>query len=216
MNQGKVSQVKQETPATPEAAETGGTGIISTGELGAVSSPGPGDTGGFFNMSSGLGPIGHHSWSKSRRTWVPSAVGPHPMLEVRVMVDKESYSMRRLPTPKHTQVRRMEALADSGAQMVVMGHEHAEMLGIKCSEYLPAAMHIHVADSRSKGAAGMAILELSAKSLDGTVHTTWQQAYIMDGAEHLYLSYEALRELGSLSESFPKAEGEPGGESVRG
>ena len=134
-------------------------------------------------------------------------MGPHPMLEVRVMVDKESYSMRRLPTPKHTQVRRMEALADSGAQMVVMGHEHAEMMGIKCSKYLPAAMHIHVADSRSKGAAGMAILELSAKSLDGTVHTTWQQAYIMDGTEHLYLSYEALRELESLSESFPKAEG---------
>ena len=91
--------------------------------------------------------------------------------------------------------------------MVVMGHEHAEMLGIKHSEYLPAAMHIHVADSRSKGAAGMAILELSAKSLDGTVHTTWQQAYIMDGAEHLYLSYEALRELESLSESLPKAKG---------
>ena len=158
-------------------------------------------------MSSGLGPIGHHSWRKTRRTWVPSAVGPHPMLEVRVKVDKESYSMRRLPTPKHTQIRRMEALADSGAQMVVMGHEHAEMLGIKCSEYLPAAMHIHVADSRSKRAAGMAILELSAKGLDGVVRTTWQQAYIMDGAEHLYLSYEALRELESLSENYPKAEG---------
>ena len=158
-------------------------------------------------MSSGLGSIGHHSWNKSRRTWVPSAVGPHPMLEVRVMVDKESYSMRRLPTPKHTHVRRMEVLADSGAQMVVMGHKHAEMLGIKHIEYLPAAKHIHVADSRSKGAAGMAILELSAKGLDGVVHTTWQQAYIMDGPEHLYLNYEALRELESLSENFPKAKG---------
>ena len=112
-------------------------------------------------MSSGLGPIGHHSWSKSRRTWVPSAVGPHPMLEVRIMVDKESYSMRRLPTLKHTQVRRMEALADSGAQLVVMGHEHAEMLDINHNKYLPAAMHIHVADSRSNGAAGMAILGAS-------------------------------------------------------
>ena len=29
----------------------------------------------------------------------------------------------------------------------------------------------------------------------------------MDGAEHLYLSYEALRELESLSENFPKAKG---------
>ena len=105
----------------------------------------------------------------------------------------------------------MEVLADSGAQMVVMGHKQAEMLGIRSSEYLPAAMHIHVADSRSKGAAGMAILEISAKSLNGTAHTTWQQAYIMDGAEHLYLSHEALRELGSLSESFPKAQGNQDG-----
>ena len=102
MNQGKVSQVKQETPETPEAAETGEAGTISTGQLGAVSSPGPGDTGGFFNMSSGLEPVGHHSWTKARKAWVPSAVGPHPMLEVKVMVDKESYSMRRLPTPRHT------------------------------------------------------------------------------------------------------------------
>ena len=133
------------------------------------------------------------------------------MLEVKVTVDKESYNMSRLPTTRHTQVRRMEALADSGAQMVVMGHKQAEMLGIRCSEYLPAVMNIHVADSRSKGAAGMAILEISAKSLDGTKHKTLQQAYIMDGTEHLYLSHEALRELGSLSESFPKAHGNQGG-----
>ena len=123
--------------------------------------------------------IGHHSWNKTRKAWVPSDVGPHPMLEVKVMVDKESYSMRRLPTPRHTQVRRVEALADSGAQMVVMGHKQAEMLGIRCSEYLPAAMHIHVADSRSKGAADMAIHESLPRALmelptqPGNKPTSW-------------------------------------------
>ena len=52
-------------------SRNGGAGTISTGQLGAVSSPGLGDTGGFFTMSSGLEPIGHHSWNKARKPGCP-------------------------------------------------------------------------------------------------------------------------------------------------
>ena len=57
----------------------------------------------------------------SQDVWLPS----------KVKVDSESYT-------RHTQARNMCALADSEAQMVMMGPTHSAMLGIKEKEYLPA------------------------------------------------------------------------------
>ena len=151
--------------------------------------------------------IGHHTWDRRRRAWLPSKVAPHPEASVRVSVDKDSYSMRGLPAPSHTQTRKMFALADTGAQMVVMGRRQAEMLGIRERDYLPAKMKIQVANNRTATTLGLAILEISVV---GSSKTTWQQAYIIEGADRLYLSHEALKELDCLPEDFPGGAGQEG------
>ena len=120
--------------------------------------------------------------------WIPGKV-PHPLVRVRVEVDGSSYSSRNLPTPRRTQTRNMLALANRGAQMVVMGHKHAALLGFQETEYLFAKMTIQVADNRTTRVLGMAILKITTV---GTNRTTRQQAYIMEAGDQLYLSHQAL------------------------
>ena len=97
----------------------------------------------------------------------------------------------------------MSALADSGAQMVVMGPTHAAMLGMKEKEYLPVKMTIKVGDNRSTKVLGMAIIVIT---IIGSNRTSRQQAYIMETEDQLYLSNQALPGLGCLPENYPEAE----------
>ena len=97
----------------------------------------------------------------------------------------------------------MFALADSRAQMVVIGPTHAPMLGIKKKEYLPAKMTIQVADNWSTMVLGMAIIKITTV---GRNRTTQQQVYIMETGNQVYLSHQALRDLGCLPKNYPEAE----------
>ena len=53
----------------------------------------------------------------------------------------------------------MLALADIGAQMMVMGPKHAAWLGVKEAEYLPTKITIKVADNWTTRVLGMAVTE---------------------------------------------------------
>ena len=61
------------------------------------------------------------------------------------------------------------------------------MLGIKEQDCLPAKMKIKMAHNRTANTLGLVILEVSVV---GSSKTTWQQAYIIEGDDCLYLSHE--------------------------
>ena len=70
--------------------------------------------------------IGHPTWDRRRRAWLPSKVAPHPEVSVRVSVNKQSYFLRGLPAPSHTKIRKMLLLAMTfnvrcGAGLATMG-----------------------------------------------------------------------------------------------
>ena len=50
----------------------------------------------------------------------------------------KSYTRKMLNTTRHTLIMNISVVADSGAQMVLMGPKHAEILDIKVKEYIPA------------------------------------------------------------------------------
>ena len=97
-------------------------------------------------------------------------VTPHPLVRVRVEVDGSSYSSRNLMAPRHTQTRNMSALADSGAQIVVMGPKHMALLGFKETEYLPTKMTIHVADNITTRVLGLAICKMTTVGTNRMTH----------------------------------------------
>ena len=147
---------------------------------------------------------GHHVWSRSAQKWIPSRMKPHPKLRVRVTVSKTDYKIRGFPAPACHQAQEMEALADTGAMMVVLGLQEAVQLGVRREELLPTMVTIQVANGEMVKALGMILLVISCKDEAGVLRTMRQQAYVIDGAGQLFLSHEALEELGCIKgEVFP-------------
>ena len=152
----------------------------------------------FMTMSTA--DVAHYIHDRKEDMWLPGKMTPHPLVRVRVEVDRSSYSSRNLTTPRPTQIRNVLALADSGAQMVVMSPKHAALLGVKETEYLPTKMSIQMAESSTTRVLGMAILKITTV---GTNRTTRQQAYIMEAGDQLYLSHQ---DLDCLPENYPEAQ----------
>ena len=121
-------------------------------------------------------------------------VTPHPLVRVRVEVDGSSYSSRNFVANPNREL----ALANSRAQLVVMGPKHAALLGVKETQYLPAKKTIQVADNRTPRVLGTAILEMT---IVGTNRTTRKQAYFMEAGDQLYLSLKTFWDLGRLLEN---------------
>ena len=72
-------------------------------------------------------------------------------------------------------------------------------------ELLPTTVTIQVVNGEVVRALGMLLLVISCKDEAGVMHTTRQQAYVMPGARQLFLSLEALEELGCIrGKVFPK------------
>ena len=89
--------------------------------------------------------------------------------------------------------------------MVVLGVMEMGRLGVKESELLPTSVMIQVANGKVVEALGMLLLVISCEDEAGVLCTTRQQAYVMLGAKQLFLSHEALEELGCIrGEVFPK------------
>ena len=83
--------------------------------------------------------------------------------------------------------RELEALADTGAMMVVMGLKEMEQLGVRRDELLPTMVTIQVANGQVVRALGMILIVISCKDEAGVMFTMRQQAYVMPGAKQLFL-----------------------------
>ena len=88
---------------------------------------------------------------------------PHPKLKVRVAVSKSDYKLRELPAPNTHCALELEALADTGAMMVVLGVKEVERLGVRLNELLPTTVMIQVANGEVVKALGMLLLLISCK-----------------------------------------------------
>ena len=190
-NKGGVKNVTVET-TVPEP---------STGEVSLVESPTK-DAGFFFADEINKVGVSHHIHVGG--AWRARKVMPHPTLEVSVDVDSEAYKQLSLQKPAGGSGARMVALADTGAQICILGRSQVHELGVKVEDLEPASLGITIADGGRATNLGMLFLMISARTPDGGWRTTRQQCYVLDGAASLFLSYEALVELGSCPKGFPQ------------
>ena len=84
------------------------------------------------------------------------------MLKVSVSVDKEAYKELELRAPKSGTRVETRALADTGAQMCILGKEHLGMLGVELGELEPANLAINTTDGGTAANLGMVFLKLQA------------------------------------------------------
>jgi hypothetical protein len=135
--------------------------------------------------------------------WWTRPVKPHPLLkDVRVDIDRASYSELGHVMPLGMRTLDIDALADTGAQMVVIGPRQLERLGVMKSELIPATMKILTADGNSMCGSGAILLRITAV-VGGVQRSSVQQAYMAEGADQLFLSQECLVDLGCIEDDFP-------------
>ena len=128
----------------------------------------------------------------------------HPTPEVSVKIDGGAYQQLGLQEPRRGSGAKMSALVDTGAQMCILGRSQVHELGITLEELEPASLGITIVDGGKATNLGMVFLEISASTPKGELRTTRQQCYVLDGAGSLFLSYEALIDLGSCPRGFPE------------
>ena len=84
--------------------------------------------------------------------------------------------------------------SDDGA----LGMQEVMKLGIQMEEILPTLVTIQVVNGITDPVVGMTIVVISYRNKIGLWKEMRQQAYVMKGANQLYLSQEALEELGYI------------------
>jgi hypothetical protein len=146
----------------------------------------------------------HHVYGE--HLWMRRAVKEHPFLSgLKVEVDRDSYVSRNIQEPpSRTSSMWTRGLADTGAQMTIVGPDQLRELGVRRTDITPATMKIVTADDKAMTGAGMVLLKISATDGDGVAYTSRQQAYVMEEARHLFLSRECLEDLGVIGVQFPK------------
>ena len=76
-------------------------------------------------------------------------------------------------------------------------------LGITKRELIPLSTGISTADKESLGLLGGILVNITGLCKDGSSVTTRQLCYIAEGIDCLFLSKQACRELGIISDAFP-------------
>ena len=158
----------------------------------------------FFTGEVNMHGTNHNIFSEGR--WKPRKVRPHPIMDVVVRVDLEAYIELGLQEPRlgSWTGRRLPALADTGAQMCVLGEAQAASVGLELDQLATPNLTINTADRGVARNLGMVLFEISGVGDDGVRRTTRQQSYILEGAGNLFLSCEALKGLGCIHEKFPE------------
>ena len=105
--------------------------------------------------------------------------------------------------PKASKEVTVSALADTGAQMLVLGPRLLAEMGVKETELLPCTTKIVAANSAGMDVIGCIPLQVYMKGQED-LHTR-QLGYVARNADKLFLNKAALRDLGALPKYFPKA-----------
>ena len=86
----------------------------------------------------------------------------NPRLKVRVEVMREDYEARRIPSPKDTQQRKMEAWVNTGALMMIMGVNEAIIMGMNMEELILTSMTIEMANGTTEKLLWMVLVSISS------------------------------------------------------
>ncbi|MEW8309573.1 MAG: DDE-type integrase/transposase/recombinase [Candidatus Thiodiazotropha endolucinida] len=153
--------------------------------------------------------IDHHVYDKLSDSWLKRRSEPQPMLNVVAHVIKEDYAALGFTLDStRTLSASLPALADTGCQSCLAGLKVIHRLGLRESDLIPVTMQMHTATNIGIKILGATILRLRVHDEGGKMIETRQMTYVTDASDKLFLSREACKELGIISDSFPNIDPE--------
>ena len=150
----------------------------------------------------------HRKLSKAGQ-WTPSEPEPHPVVIVTTSISGESYEDHGIQKPMRNFPTNVQAIADTGAQVLVGGMNLAHQLGVRRHELIPVSHRVGALNRSPLKVIGGMFLEISYEHETGEVREHKQLCYIAEGVDSLLLSTETLKKLGIISEDFPRSQGTP-------
>ena len=132
--------------------------------------------------------------------WVGTKPNPHPVVIVGVSVSGDSYKQLEIPEPAKHQPTNVQAIADTGATVLVGGMDLAHQLSVKKHELIPVSSTVGVVNHGQLELLGGLLLDIS---LGDREHQ--ELCYIAKGVKDLLLSTATMKALGIISENFPSA-----------
>ena len=136
--------------------------------------------------------------------WSQTEPESHPVVIVSVSVSEDSYRELNIPEPARHQPTNVQAIADTGAQVLVGGVNLAHQLGVRRHELIPVSHRIGGGDSRPLRVIGGMLLDISYQHNSGEFMEYRQLCYVAEDIDGLLLSKKTLENLGIIPKDFPK------------
>ena len=130
--------------------------------------------------------------------WVGAKPNPHPVVIVGVSVSGDSYDQLEIPEPVSHQPTNVQAIADTGATVLVGGMNLVHQLGVKKHELIPVSYRVGGVNHGKLELLGGLLVNVSLEDKDHQ-----ELCYIAKGVEDLLLSGATMKALGIISENFP-------------
>ena len=134
--------------------------------------------------------------------WRKADALPHPTLRLYVATDPVAYSEFGVTAPAPVSAR-LEVVADSGAQVCLMGLNVMHRLGLKKKDLIPVQKGVQAANGEEINILGALLLKFTGYDNERPVSTS-ALTYVTTATERFYLNRESLKLLGIISEDFPK------------
>ena len=130
--------------------------------------------------------------------WERARPAPHPVVVVGIAVSSDSYEQLEIPEPASHQPTNVQAVADTGAMVLVGGMNLVHQLRVKKQELIPVSYNIGGADNGPLELIGGLLVEVS---LGDRSHK--ELCYIAKNVTELLLSEATMKALGMIPENFP-------------
>ena len=133
---------------------------------------------------------------------------------IDIALDKDGYKELQgvnrslLHVPNMFRVSNVPAVADTGAMVCCAPSSTAVQMGLKISDIFKSKVCLYAADSRKLNIKGCLPVVITSRKADGTRSSIRELMYFVDNIQNVFLSHEALTDLGSLSSTFPQIQTE--------
>ena len=151
--------------------------------------------------------MGHMRFDKHRGEFVPVAVKKNNIMTVNIELDGHNFyqlgGKGELPGNKLTG---RDAVGDTGASICCTATADIAKLGLSEDRIFQSDLKLFAADKRRLPIRGYIPVNISIKAKNGSVVTTTELLYFVDGLKGTFLSKDALSQLRIIPKNFPEAQ----------
>ncbi|XP_048575650.1 uncharacterized protein LOC116619407 [Nematostella vectensis] len=148
--------------------------------------------------------LDHHLYDNLSNRWIRSASQPQPYISLTATIQPDDYTALGFhPVTNKPKSAQLPAMADTGCQSCLASLSVIRRFGLNEADLIPVTTRMHAANGTGIPILGAVILRLTGNNQPGLEAKTRQIVYVTNESDRLFLSREACKDLGIISESFP-------------